>query len=130
MDEKRQGQTKQELKANFDVFDLHLSKCAFKLYNGAIYDTSTLNDDGGYMRVIRCAYRQFRPYEEGLFWLTLPWFILKSGWLGAKYGPYQPFPDPTVIYPTGKCSFCGIEYGYPDKSRFFLRSFEESNSKT
>lgn len=128
MDEKHQGQTKQELKANFDVFDLHLLSCAFKLHNGAIHDTSSSNDNGEYMRVIRCAYRKFRPYEEGLFWLTLPWFIIKSGLFGAKYGPNHPFPDPSIIYPTGKCSFCGIEYGFPDKRIFFIRPLEESNS--
>lgn len=109
-------QIKQQLKAHFNVFDLHHYSCPFVLENGLIYDSRTENSD----RVIMFGYREHSYFEEGLFWLTSPLLILRTMYFVRRYGPVYWIRDPSIIFPTGKCSACGMSYGNIDTTKYFF----------
>lgn len=112
-----------QYKSFIDPQDRHDLSCSLGFKQGIIY--KYFGVDMGYRRILFFYYRNYLWWQVPFVVATSPILFLsmaKSIVIDrAKYS----LPDPTVVFPRGKCYECGVNYGqggnyeHPDIEELF-----------
>lgn len=110
-------------KSFIDPQDRHTPGCPLGFHQGVIY--KNFGPSMGYRRILLFYYREYLWWQKPLIFFTSPIIITRMARHLVFGGAGYSFPDPTTVFPRGKCYGCGVLYGqggyyeHPDIERLF-----------